>query len=557
MTRQLNQTGPFQQRRRRPTLELPPITLMGPGIRPPEQQIQTSWEEDLGLGDLVRALSIDRRYQSYTTRVLTALVTDPEVIRWRQSVLVDFVNNPALVDAIADLLPRLGGLGRRNAMLGGRTRNLLLEVVDQLTGLELFCEMVDRLGDALNQAVLTAHPLIEAQYNLAALRNQPDFQELKAELPALRAPLSDIHSVTVGINLDPELQPESAALLAINDFRWSDTNSLLDRLIGRAGHAPTESTLATLHRLPGEMDQRMLAPLYHDLNKVMEQTAKPIARALERYTATGTVPLSGLENELAFFAGAARLIGRLRARGIPFCLPEIAHLDERTTHIDDLYPVLVALQPESNPVANPAHLNGAWRIAVLTGPNSGGKTTYLRAVGLAQVMAQAGLMIPAARARISPVERVLTHFPALENRQQGRLAEEAERLRLLFQQAIPRSLVLLNETFASTSSGEATYLAQDMLCGLRAFGLRAIYATHLTELADHFEEIERAVEGESRLVSLVAGVDLDAAGEATPTYRIAPGLPHARSYAQEIARRHGIRLDQLLAMKRTAPDVTS
>ncbi len=219
--------------------------------------------------------------------------------------------------------------------------------------------------------------------------------------------------------------------------------------------------------------------------------------------------------------------------------------------------MLVALQPESNPVANPAHLNGAWRIAVLTGPNSGGKTTYLRAVGLAQVMAQAGLMIPAARARISPVERVLTHFPALENRQQGRLAEEAERLRLLFQQAIPRSLVLLNETFASTSSGEATYLAQDMLCGLRAFGLRAIYATHLTELADHFEEIERAVEGESRLVSLVAGVDLDAAGEATPTYRIAPGLPHARSYAQEIARRHGIRLDQLLAMKRTAPDVTS
>jgi DNA mismatch repair protein MutS len=557
MTRQLNQTGPFQQRRRRPTLELPPITLMGPGLRPPEQQIQTTWEDDLGLGDLVRALSLDRRYQSYTTRVLTALVTDPEVIRWRQGVLVDFVNNPTLVDAIADLLPRLGGLGRRNAMLGGRTRNLLLEVVDQLTGLELFCEMVDRLGDALNQAILTAHPLIEAQYNLAALRTQPDFQELKAELPALRAPLSDIHSVTVGINLDPELQPESAALLAINDFRWSDTNSLLDRLIGRAGHAPTESTLATLHRLPGEMDQRMLAPLYHDLNKVMEQTAKPIARALERYTATGTVPLSGLENELAFFAGAARLIGRLRARGIPFCLPEIAHPDERMTHIDDLYPVLVALQPEAHPVANPAHLNGAWRIAVLTGPNSGGKTTYLRAVGLAQVMAQAGLMLPAVRARISPVERLLTHFPALENRQQGRLAEEAERLRLLFQQAIPRSLVLLNETFASTSSGEATYLAQDMLGGLRAFGLRAIYATHLTELADHFEEIERAVEGESRLVSLVAGVELDAAGEATPTYRIAPGLPHARSYAQEIARRHGIRLDQLLAMKRIAPDVTT
>jgi hypothetical protein len=554
MTRPLNQTGTFLARRRRPALDLPPISLMGPGGRPPEQHTTLLWEEDLGLADLVRALALDRRYQPYTTRVLTALTIDPAVIRWRQGVLVDFVNNPALVDAIAGLLPRLGGLGRRNTMLGGRTRNLLLEVVDQLTGLELFCEMVERLGDALNRSALAAPPLIEAQYSLAALRSQDAFQELKAELPTLRAPLSDIHSVTVGINLDPELQPESAALLAINDFRWSDAHSLLDRLIGRGEHAPTEPTLATLHRLPGEMDQRMLAPLYHDLNKVMEQTAKPIARALERFTATGTAPMAGLENELAFFAGAARLIRRLRAQGISVCLPEIAHPDERMTHMDDLYPVLVALQPEARPVANPAHLVGEWRIAVLTGPNSGGKTTYLRAVGLAQVMAQAGLMLPAARARVSPVERVLTHFPALENRQQGRLAEEAERLRLLFQQATPRTLVLLNETFASTSSGEATYLAQDMLCGLRALGLRAIYATHLTELADHFEEIERAVEGESRLVSLVAGVELDAAGEASPTYRIAPGLPHARSYAQEIARRHGIRLDQLLAMKRSAPD---
>jgi hypothetical protein len=550
MARSTGSLNPFQSNRRRPALNLPSITLMGPGGRPPEQHHPAAWEEDMGLGDLVRALALDRRYQPYAGRVLGTLVTDPAVIRWRQAVLIDFVQNPALVESIAELLPRLGGLGKRQAMLGGRTRNLLLEVVDQLTGLELFCEMVERLGEALARAHLNAPPLIEARHSLAALRVEPDFQALQAELPALRAPLSDIHSLTIGINLDPELQPESAALLAINDFRWSDAHSLLDRLIGRAEHAPSEPTLATLHRLPGEMDQRLLAPLYHDLNKVMEQTAKPIARALERYTATGTVPLAGLEQELAFFAGASRLIARLRAQGIPCCLPEIAPPEDRLTHIDDLYPVLVALQAGGQPVPNPAHLNGDWRIAVLTGPNSGGKTTYLRAVGLAQIMAQAGLMIPAARARLSPVDRLLTHFPALESRQQGRLAEEAERLRQLFQQATPLAMVLLNETFASTSSGEATYLAQDMLCGLRALGLRAIYATHLTELAAHFEEIERTVEGESRLVSLVAGVELDAAGEASPTYRIAPGLPHARSYAQEIARRHGIRLDQLLAMKR-------
>jgi len=202
-------------------------------------------------------------------------------------------------------------------------------------------------------------------------------------------------------------------------------------------------------------------------------------------------------------------------------------------------------------VASDAQFDDSGRIAILTGPNSGGKTTYIRSVGLAQVMFQAGLHLPAASARISPIDALFTHFPALETRQEGRLAEEAARLRHVFQRATANSLVLLNETFSSTSSGEAGYLGQDMLCGLRAIGARAIFATHLIELAERIEAIEGIVSGESKLYSLVAGVNVNTAGEGSPTYEITRGTPHGQSYAREIARRHGISLEQILEGRKT------
>jgi DNA mismatch repair ATPase MutS len=150
---------------------------------------------------------------------------------------------------------------------------------------------------------------------------------------------------------------------------------------------------------------------------------------------------------------------------------------------------------------------------------------------------------------MSPVDCILTHFPALETGQ-GRLAEEAARLRGLFERATGQSLVLLNETFSSTAPGEALYLAQDVLCGLRVIGVRALYATHLIELAERVSEIENAVAGSSAVFSLIATVHQNGDGQTARTFRIERGQPFGRSYAQEVARQHGISLEQILKSRR-------
>jgi DNA mismatch repair ATPase MutS len=325
-----------------------------------------------------------------------------------------------------------------------------------------------------------------------------------------------------------------------------EPNSILNRFLGVRTDEADDVGIAPLHYTPRDPNQRPLSPLFQDLDRILTQVAQPVAKALSRYVKVGSTNLASLENELAFYVGSAKLFLNLAGRRMPFCRPEIAPVQETVTAIRDLTNIVLCIRAKEPPIPSDADFGENGHIAILTGPNNGGKTTYVRSVGLAQIMFQAGLFISARTARMSPVDKIATHFPVAESRQEGRLAEEATRLHGLFQQITSNSLVLLNETFSSTSSNEAFYLARDIICGLRVVGVRAIYATHLTQLAENLPEIEARVEGHSKLFSLVAGIQLTDKGQVAPTFQITRGLPLGRSYAQEIARHHGISLEQIL-----------
>lgn len=538
------------QQRARSTLEIGIVSLIWPPDypRPARASADPAWAADLGLDELVRALATTQRYVTAIKQALTALTADPVVIAWRQAALNDFLQNPALVERITDLLPRLTDLRQSKAMLGHRKRALLLETADRLAELELYLETVQDLHKVLQAASLKSAALSGLRDNLHAIIDDSNFKALREELPELQKPLQNLASLTVGINLDQQLQPVSVVLLAINDRRFTEPRSLLSRLLGTRTSEEDDSGIAPMHHVPPEAEHRPLSPLFQDLEKIVIQVAGPVARSLNRYVRISSAPLAGLEDELAFYVAAVRLIQSLQARGVAFCQPEIAPADERISHIDGLVNVNLALRGQAAMVPNDAALDEQGRIAILTGPNSGGKTTYLQAVGLAHVLFQAGLFVPARRARISPVDALFTHFPALETQQQGRLSEEAVRLRHVCLNTTAHSLVLMNESLSSTTASEALYLAQDLLSGLRAIGVRGIFATHLVELAEHIREIEAAVDGPSAVYSLVAGVRFEG-DSAVPTFSITRGLPLGRGYAQEIARRHGISLEQILAAR--------
>jgi DNA mismatch repair ATPase MutS len=131
----------------------------------------------------------------------------------------------------------------------------------------------------------------------------------------------------------------------------------------------------------------------------------------------------------------------------------------------------------------------------------------------------------------------------------GRFGDEAQRIRAIFEKVTRYSLVLLNESLSTTSMGEGIYLARDIVRALRQIGLRAVFTTHMHELAAAAGEINAETVGDSAVFSLVASKpDAAMRPDEVYSYQIQPGPPLGRSYAEHIAARYGISDEQLQAL---------
>ena len=547
-----------------------PLSLLWPeGTRgAPASRLDDQAVADLHLDDIVRAIvsagtpagRVAAR-ERFAHEVLTTLICQPAIIAYRQAVVTDLVDNPSLRKRLEGVLPALEVLG--DVPRGERYRPTaepgLERVARRLADLELLVEVVASLADALHETPVTSEALRSVGTRLRDLRRTPEFVSLERELPALRERLDSVRSVTVGVNLGPDLSPESATILELGTAPIEGRRGLLWRLLGGSvnnqGLTPLQRGESGPLGRPNE--------LVRDLRRLLGQVVAPVHVALERFTRVSTDTIGQLGAELALLLAMARLVERLRSVGLPVCRPEYLPIDDRRTDLVDAYDLGLALSQQVDArsiVTNEVHFDErGGRVWVLTGPNRGGKTTYTRAVGLVQVLFQAGLYVPASRARLSPVDAIYTHFPNREENRPGlgRLDLEAERLAAIFQQATPRSLILLNEALAGTSALEALDLARGLVRGLRLLGARAIYVTHLHELASSVDEINATTPGDGTVASLLADSDcVEAVASAgrpavrRRNYRIVPHAPRGVSFAAEIAEQHGISFEQLARLLR-------
>jgi DNA mismatch repair ATPase MutS len=533
----------------------------------------TGFTADLHLEPLIDLLSIESRYRQAVQQTLLRPITAAEIINYRLDILDDLLRSPELVQMLEE------ALGILNILEGYLIQpqweqSELRKVAWRLSELENYLSCVDHLHTALLAVgpALRSAGLCNLRALVTTIASEPIYQELRAELPAMLEHIRGLKSITIGINLDSQLRPAEATLLSVNTTRFTGGSmSLFNRLLGFGHEAPRANEgIGPLHkarprseytvRLP-QTDNPLLQPLFKDLADIMDQTCQPIAQALRKFVRVNTRLLIALQDEIAFHLGAVRLIRHLRACGLAMCRPEIVPMDERVCQMRGLYNINLALRTaplhrahdlRDEIVANDTYFGDDGRIFILTGPNRGGKTTFTQAVGLAHVLMQVGLYVPAGWARMSPVDGIYTHFAAEErpDLETGRLGEEARRLSDIFARATRHSLLLFNESLASTSAGESLYLARDIVRVMRLLGARAIFATHLHELAADADEINAETAGDSRVVSLVSMVQIEtgADGEtARRTYRIVPSPPMGRSYAREIAVRYGISYDQLKA----------
>ncbi|MDF0531909.1 DNA mismatch repair protein [Tsukamurella sp. 8F] len=229
-----------------------------------------------------------------------------------------------------------------------------------------------------------------------------------------------------------------------------------------------------------------------------------------------------IADELGFYAAAVNLIGELDAHRVPWCLPEPATAGVTCRGLYD--PALALRQPL---VGNDIDAHGR-PVIVITGANHGGKTTLLRALGLAALMARCGMPVAAVDFRGPLHPQVFTHFSGDVGDEAGRLDEELARMSRIADLVRPGDLLLCNESLASTNEREGAALARGVVDAMRDAGVSVVYVTHMYELAHGLHESGDARHAFLRAERLPGG---------DRTFRLLPGEPLATSYGDDLYRR--------------------
>src|SRR5690606_145832 len=178
---------------------------------------------------------------------------------------------------------------------------------------------------------------------------------------------------------------------------------LLTRLFGYPSEDQAYHGIGPFHSVfKGRPGTTALEEMMFDaLAEVFFAAPKPVEDALSRCTRDIGQFLIALESAIRFYLGGVVLIRELQKAGVPMCKPDVAPLEERVCDIEGVYDVNLALELLKHStdlseriVLNDVSFGPQGRILILTGPNQGGKTTYTRAIGVAQVLFQAGLYVP-------------------------------------------------------------------------------------------------------------------------------------------------------------------
>ena len=247
--------------------------------------------------------------------------------------------------------------------------------------------------------------------------------------------------------------------------------------------------------------------------------------------------VTAFDREVQFYLGYLDFTRPLKDAGLEFCYPQVS-ADDKQTDVAGAFDLALAakLGPRfKDVVSNDFRLSGQERIIVVTGPNHGGKTTFARMAGQLHYLASLGLPVPARRARLFLADHVFTHFEREEDLAtlRGKLADELVRIHDALAAATGGSLLVMNESFSSTTLRDATYIGERILAQMTELGLLGVYVTFVDELAS----------ATAACVSMVGTVNPDDPAERT--YKIVRKQADGLAYATAIARKYWLTYPQL------------
>jgi DNA mismatch repair ATPase MutS len=203
-----------------------------------------------------------------------------------------------------------------------------------------------------------------------------------------------------------------------------------------------------------------------------------------------------LQTELAFYLGCINLHRRLSEKGAPVCFPVPEPHGSRIHSCVELRDASLVLSLSGTVVGN--DFNGDDKaLCIITGANQGGKSVFLRSVGLAQLMMQCGLFVTASSFRTDMCRALFTHYKREEDvtLERGKFEEELNRMSEIVNALTPDAMLLFNESFAATNEREGSEVARQIVHALHEAHTKIFYVTHLYDFARGLweEQIDHAL----------------------------------------------------------------
>ncbi|HBL85163.1 MAG: hypothetical protein A2Y17_01335 [Clostridiales bacterium GWF2_38_85] len=280
-----------------------------------------------------------------------------------------------------------------------------------------------------------------------------------------------------------------------------------------------------------------ISALEEDIINVLKlrspETFEELAEFYNFYAKIKFFDIIELKEQLHFYLDYIDFVKQMQTKGFHFTLPVFTDNNLNAVNAYDLS-LAVKLSDSEAIVSNDISLSKG-NLFVLSGPNQGGKTTFVRSVAQNIVLAQNGCFVAAEKYETPYFDILLTHFNHSETLGHGRLEEELERIREMLSRLTPDTFVLFNECFMSTRRIDGVELSLKLFDKLFEIGCSGGFVTHYYEIAEKDE----------RLRSFVAGVKTDGDKDDIRTYKISECPPKSTAYARSIAEKCGITFERL------------
>jgi DNA mismatch repair protein MutS len=481
-----------------------------------------AFSADLNLDQIVASVTAGR--EEYDLEPLFfAPVRDPEAVRYRHEVLSD-LGSAAVLESVRAFAKRMHAM-RAHLEQAQKFHHAHQQESWFLDAVELYCDAVTALAGELAHLGVESHGFRGLARYMSDYVGSAAFARLEAETRALKADLAEVrYSVQIwGSRVRVSAFEDEADYSAQVQATFAKFKR--DRL---REYKVTSAVSASMDHVEAQV-----------LDGVSRLHPGVFARLVEHRTRhagylDGTV--ATFDREVQFYLAYLEHIARFQAAGLRFFLPDVSDR-ARDVCAADAFDLALAekLVPHSPVVCNDLRLTDPERILVVTGPNQGGKTTFARMFGQLHHLAGLGLPVPAREARLFLPDRIFTHFERDEDvaTLRGKLEDELVRIHAILEQATGESLVIMNESFTSTTLHDALLLGTEVMRQLVELGSLAVCVTFVDELASLGEAT----------VSMVGTVVPD--DPAVRTYRIVRRPADGLAYAWAIAEKYGLSYERL------------